>query len=95
MAEAGRDCPGSWRPVPILQVGDVVICEVCGRRVGLTRPPVDYADDPSPDPKDRRAAVHCHGVRPPSRWFCATRAAPLRCNRNLHPHRDEARQPHR
>jgi hypothetical protein len=60
------DCPGSWRPVPYIQVGDVFLCDFCGRKVGVTVPPPDDIDiDPWAGSKDPRVAVHWFVSKPP------------------------------
>ena len=67
MAEAPLDCPGSWLPVRELLVGDVVVCELCGRRAGVTPPPPDdFQGDPWPGSKDPRVVVH---------WFVRSAAS--------------------
>ncbi len=39
------DCPGSWRSLPDGQLGDPVICEVCGREVHATLRPMEMTPD--------------------------------------------------
>jgi len=47
MATASTDCPSCWRPVPEAQPGHPVVCEVCGRWVHATVPPLM---EETPDP---------------------------------------------
>jgi hypothetical protein len=67
MASTSTDCPGSWRPVPDAQPGDPVVCEVCGRAVHATLPPMM---EETADPWRGSTAAH---VRP--HWFPAGRLA--------------------
>ncbi len=48
VARASLDCPGSWLPVSHLKIGDVIACPLCGRRVGLTVPPMPEHDPSVP-----------------------------------------------
>ncbi len=68
MATAPTDCPGSWRPLPEAQLGDVVVCEVCGRKLGATLPPMEETPESWRDDGSYRVAPHWHaGLLAPQR----------------------------
>ena len=43
MAPEPVACEGSWRPVPHLEPGDGVVCDVCKRQVYMRPAPLDLA----------------------------------------------------
>jgi hypothetical protein len=53
-------CPGSLRPVPLLQRGDDAFCEFCCQGVNVIDPPRDGLHDPWRGSKDAR--LESHGV---------------------------------
>ncbi len=66
MAPIPLDSPGSWLPVSHLKVGDVIACPLCGRRVGLTEPPMAETPDPWEGSTAARVQVHWTEWKPPA-----------------------------
>jgi hypothetical protein len=63
MATETAQCAGSWRPVPHLEPGDDVVCDICKRQVYLRPPPVDLSSGPWPGEKHSRIEPHSTGPR--------------------------------
>ena len=72
VARAPLDCPGSWLPVAHLKVGSVIECPVCGRRVGLTEPPMPRLLTPGQD----RRMPGCRSTGPGSDIAAAVVSTP-------------------
>lgn len=58
MANSSLDCPGSWLPIPSASPGDRVNCELCGRAVHATLPPMDITPDPWRGNEEARVRPH-------------------------------------
>jgi hypothetical protein len=69
MAPDVTACTGSWRPVPHLEPGDGVICDVCKRQVFMRPAPLDLSSGPWPGEKHPRIEPHPSDAK--------TAAAPL------------------
>ena len=63
MATAPLECAGSWRPVPHLEPGDDVVCDVCKRQVYLRPAPLDLAAGRWPGEKHARIEPHSSDAR--------------------------------
>lgn len=64
MASTSTDCPGSWRPVPEAEPGDPIRCEVCGRQVHASVPPLlEEALNPWAGSPVARVRPHWYPIR--------------------------------
>jgi len=59
-------CEGSWRPVPHLEPGDGVVCDVCKRQVYMRPAPLDLASGKWPGEKHARIEPHAAEGRTPT-----------------------------
>jgi hypothetical protein len=66
MAPEATACAGSWRPVPHLEPGDGVVCDVCKRQVYMRPAPLDLSSGPWPGEKHSRIEPHPADARTPS-----------------------------
>jgi hypothetical protein len=58
MSPEATACAGSWRPVPHLEPGDGVVCDVCKRQVYMRPAPLDLSSGPWPGEKHPRIEPH-------------------------------------
>jgi hypothetical protein len=58
MSSEPTACAGSWRPVPHLEPGDGVVCDVCKRQVSMRPAPLDLSSGPWPGEKHARIEPH-------------------------------------
>jgi hypothetical protein len=66
MAPEPMACEGSWRPVPHLEPGDGVVCDVCKRQVYMRPAPLDLASGKWPGEKHARIEPHPAEGRAPT-----------------------------
>ena len=54
-----KDCPGSWTPLPVARLGDLVRCSLCGQDTYVTEPPTcEEALDHWRGDRSMRIAAH-------------------------------------
>ncbi len=64
MNPEATECSGSWRPVPHLETGDGIVCDVCKRQVHVRPAPLDLSSGRWPGEKAPRIAPHSPQAAP-------------------------------